>query len=286
MCKKRNMLISLLMLTAAIVLLAGCSDKPAANGSPAAANSQHPAATGESKGEASTSAPTAASKSPSAKLTGQPGKVAPAGSPANQPDAVQVVANPTEIAVLVNKKFRLPEGYKPEPLVEPNVPFIFQEKLEKRKMRKEAATALEQLFAGAKHDGIALAGVSGYRSEATQTTLFSNYVKKDGIEAANKYSAKPGFSEHQTGLVMDVSGTSGKCAAESCFAGTKEAKWLAEHAAEYGFIVRYLKGRESITGYQYEPWHIRYVGKDIAGEIADKGITLEEYLNQAVPVTK
>jgi D-alanyl-D-alanine carboxypeptidase len=288
MFRNRYMLISSFMFIVAIAMLTGCSDKPAANGSPAAANSQRPAATAESKGEASTPAPVATSKLPSAKPTGQPGQtnVAPAGSPANQSDAVQVVANAKDIAVLVNKKFRLPEGYKPELLVEPNVPFIFKEKLEKRKMRKEAADALEKLFAGAKNNGVALAGVSGYRSEATQTTLFNNYVKKDGEEAAKKYSAKPGFSEHQTGLVMDVSGISGKCAAEDCFAGTKEAKWLVDHAAEYGFIVRYLKGKESITGYQYEPWHIRYVGKDIAGEIADKGITLEEYLNQAIPVTK
>jgi D-alanyl-D-alanine carboxypeptidase len=196
------------------------------------------------------------------------------------------VANPKEVAVLVNKSFRLPEGYKPDPLVEPNVPFIFEGKSEKRMLRKEAADALEKLFAGAKADGVSLTGVSGYRSEATQTTLYNNYVKKDGVEAANKYSAKPGTSEHQTGLAIDVSASTGKCAAEDCFAGTKEAKWLVDHAAEYGYIVRYLKSKESITGYQYEPWHIRFVGKDIAKEIMTKGITLEEYLKQAIPVSK
>jgi D-alanyl-D-alanine carboxypeptidase len=196
------------------------------------------------------------------------------------------VANPKEVAVLVNKSFRLPEGYKPDPLVEPNVPFIFEGKSEKRMLRKEAADALEKLFAAAKADGVSLAGVSAYRSEATQTTLYNNYVKKDGMEAANKYSAKPGTSEHQTGLAIDVSASTGKCAAEDCFAGTKEAKWLVDHAAEHGYILRYLKGKESITGYQYEPWHIRFVGKEIAKAIMDKGITLEEYLKAAIPVSK
>lgn len=199
--------------------------------------------------------------------------------------AEQVVTNPESVSVLVNKQYALPSSYEPKDLVYPNVPFTFKEQLEKRKMRKEAAQALEKLFDGAKKDGIALAGVSAYRSYATQKTVFNNYVKKDGEEKARNYSAVPGHSEHETGLAIDVSGSDGKCAAEDCFGNTKEASWLAKHASEYGFIVRYLKGKESITGYQYEPWHIRYVGTQAAKEIADKGITLEEYLN-AVPVAK
>lgn len=284
MFKLRIVIIQATLLIAAIGLLAGCSNKPADSSSPAVTSSQQPTASPTAKEEGATAKPTQAPSrpSPSAKASagaGQPDK-------GKQQDAVQVVANSQDIAVLVNKKFRLPEGFKPDSLVEPNVPFVFKEKLEKRKMRKEAATALEKLFVGAKDAGVPLAGVSAYRSEATQQTLFNNYVKKDGLDAANTYSAKPGFSEHETGLAIDVTGASGKCAAEDCFAGTKEAKWLADHAAEYGFIIRYLKGKESITGYQYEPWHIRYVGVDMAKEIAEKGITLEEYLNQAVPVSK
>lgn len=195
--------------------------------------------------------------------------------------AVQVVAKPADIAVLVNKTYRLPDNYKPDDLVEPNVPFIFKEKNDKRMMRKEAAGALEKLVAAAKKDSISLAGVSGFRTQATQKTLFDNYVKKDGEEAARKYSAVPGHSEHQTGLAMDISGSDGKCAASDCFADTKEAKWLAKNAAEHGFIIRYPKGKESITGYQYEPWHLRYVGTKAAKEISDKGITLEEYMQNA-----
>ncbi|WP_068792354.1 M15 family metallopeptidase [Brevibacillus laterosporus] len=187
--------------------------------------------------------------------------------------------SPENIQVLVNKQYKLPDSYKPQDLVYPDVPFLFQEKIEKRMMRQEAADALQQLFAGAKQEGIMLAGVSAYRSHTTQTNLFNRYVKKDGEEAAKKYSAEPGHSEHETGLAIDVSGSTGKCAAEDCFEGTPEAVWLADHAHEYGFIIRYPKGKEAITGYQYEPWHLRYVGKEAAGEIHDKGITLEEYSN-------
>ncbi|MCP3775114.1 D-alanyl-D-alanine carboxypeptidase family protein [Paenibacillus sp. MZ04-78.2] len=199
---------------------------------------------------------------------------------------VQVVASPADIAVLVNKTFKLPDNYKPQDLVDPNVSFTFKEKLEKRKMRKEAAAALEKLFEAAKKDNLPLAGVSAYRSHETQKTVYNRYVQKDGEAAANKYSAKPGHSEHETGLAIDVAGSSGKCAAQDCFGATKEAKWLAEHAADYGFIIRYPEGKENITGYQYEPWHLRYVGVDTAKTIAKQGVTLEEYVKNAVPVTK
>lgn len=189
------------------------------------------------------------------------------------------VTTPDSVEVLVNKQYKLPDSYKPQDLVYPDVPFLFNEKIEKRMMRKEAADGLQQLFAGAKQEGIMLAGVSAYRSHSTQTTLFTRYVKKDGEAAAKKYSAEPGHSEHETGLAIDVSGSTGKCAAEDCFDGTPEAVWLADHAHEYGFIIRYPKGKEAITGYQYEPWHLRYVGKEAASEIHEKGITLEEYSN-------
>lgn len=197
---------------------------------------------------------------------------------------MEVVAQPASLTVLVNKQRKLPEDYVPADLVVPNVPFIFPEKSDKRKMRKEAAEALERMFAAAKADGVELAGVSGYRSHAYQKELFARYVKKDGLEVARTYSAYPGTSEHETGLAMDISGIDGKCAAESCFAGTKEAEWLAQHSAEYGYIVRYPLGKESITGYIYEPWHLRYVGVELAKEIYESGLTLEEYFG-VVPVS-
>ncbi|MBW4839257.1 MAG: M15 family metallopeptidase [Paenibacillaceae bacterium] len=194
------------------------------------------------------------------------------------------MADPQSVAVLINKQFALPEEYEPKDLVYPDVRFTFKDKIEKRMMRKEAAAALEELFEGAEKDGIYLAGVSAYRSHRTQTALFNRYVEKDGEEVAKTYSAVPGHSEHETGLAIDVSGSDGKCAAESCFGDTKEAAWLADHVTEYGFIIRYPEGKEDITGYKYEPWHLRYVGNEIAADIGERNITLEEYYD-AVPVS-
>ncbi|ETI68579.1 M15 family metallopeptidase [Neobacillus vireti] len=197
--------------------------------------------------------------------------------------SIHVVSNPEIIPVLVNKLNKLPDHYKPTDLIYPDIPFTFKEKIEKRKMRAAAAAAIEKLFAGANQEGVKLLGVSAYRSHEVQTSLFNHYVKSDGYEAAKRYSAVPGTSEHETGLAIDVTGGDGKCAAEECFEGTEAASWLENHAAEYGFIIRYPKGRDAITGYQYEPWHLRYVGKAIAQEIMSRGITLEEY-NNATPV--
>lgn len=214
--------------------------------------------------------------------TGDPGTT----DEETQPDGSGQVdfSDAHSVAVLVNKEYALPEDYEPSDLVYPDVRFTFSEKIDKRKMRSEAAAALEKMFAGAEEDGIYLAGVSAYRSHSTQTSLFNRYVKKDGLEKAKTYSAVPGHSEHETGLAIDVSGSDGKCAAEDCFGDTKEAEWLAKHATEYGFIIRYPEGKEDITGYKYEPWHLRYVGTEIAADIAEREITLEEYYN-AVPVS-
>ncbi|PLT28637.1 peptidase M15 [Peribacillus deserti] len=198
--------------------------------------------------------------------------------------AIPIVGQPTAITVMVNKENKLPDGYVPGDLVYTTIPFIFQEKLEKKKMRKEASDAVSRLFTGAKADGIELLGVSAYRSYVTQTALFNAYVQKDGYEKARTYSAVPGTSEHQTGLSIDVTGGNGACPAESCFGNTKEAKWLEANASKYGFIIRYPNGKTSITGYKYEPWHLRYVGAAAAKEIMSRKITLEEYLD-AVPVS-
>ncbi|KRG14839.1 M15 family metallopeptidase [Lederbergia galactosidilytica] len=200
--------------------------------------------------------------------------------------AIQVVAEPNDVAILVNKQYRLPDQYEPDDLVYPDVPFIFSEKVEKRKLRKVAAKALEKMFAAAEKDGVYLAGASGYRSQSTQVTIYNNYVDQDGKEKADRYSARPGHSEHQTGLSIDVSGISAECAVEECFADTAEAKWVADHAHEHGFIIRYPKDKENLTGYIYEPWHIRYVGKELAKEIFEQDITLEEYYNVAIPVNE
>ena len=112
---------------------------------------------------------------------------------------------------------------------------------------------------------------SGFRSYETQTQLYQNYVNQDGKAEADRYSARPGYSEHQTGLAFDLIGTDGDLVTEE-----KAAQWLLDHAADYGFVVRYLKGKEKETGYMAEEWHLRYVGKE-AKDIAASGLSLEEY---------
>ncbi|MGE1100178.1 M15 family metallopeptidase [Peribacillus simplex] len=196
---------------------------------------------------------------------------------------LQTLAHPEGIPVLVNKQYSLPEDYKPADLIYPKVDFIFQDKIEKRMMREEAGKALEVMFQAAEKENMHFAGVSAYRSHQRQIAVFNNYVAKDGEEKAKTYSAMPGTSEHETGLAIDVTTQDGACAAQDCFGDTNEAAWLAEHAHEYGFIIRYPEGKENITGYKYEPWHIRYVGVATATEIFEAKITLEEYYN-AVPV--
>nr|WP_039793329.1 M15 family metallopeptidase [Paenibacillus elgii] len=286
-----------LLLAAFMLVSAACGDGGSKTQADTAAGTSTPPASSNT-GSTGTSADASKSKPSETPAVSTNGQNQASGTPGvkqtaqtdtksgTKTDDIQVVANPADVAVLVNKTNKLPDSYKPQDLVDPNVPFTFKEKLEKRKMRKEAAAALEKLFQAAKKDNLPLAGVSAYRSHETQKTVYDRYVKKDGEAAANKYSAKPGQSEHETGLAIDVAGSSGKCAAQDCFGATKEAKWLAEHAADYGFIIRYPEGKESITGYQYEPWHLRYVGVDTAKAIVKQGVTLEEYVKNAVPVSK
>ncbi len=185
---------------------------------------------------------------------------------------------PDAVDVVVNKHRKLPSNYRPNDLIVPSVKFSFDEILEKNYMRKESAIALEKLFFLAKQDGIVLHAISGFRSEKYQQSVYRRNVETQGQLQADKVSAKPGHSEHQTGLTMDISADSVNNTLETQFANTAEGTWLKNNAHRAGFIIRYLKGKEQITGYSYEPWHIRYVG-EIAKDIYEKNITLEEYLN-------
>ncbi|MFU0791197.1 D-alanyl-D-alanine carboxypeptidase family protein [Virgibacillus proomii] len=211
----------------------------------------------------------------------QPGKALPAkAEPVTTNDGSNVLANPHEQLALVNKENALPEDYIPVDLVTPNVPFPFKEDLPKKKMRDIAAPALEELFAAAEKEGLELYAQSGYRSYDRQVNVFNSNVQSLGEKEANLVSARPGESEHQTGLTMDVTSPDINFDLTTEFANTDEGKWLAEHAADYGFIIRFPKGKEDITKYQYEPWHIRYVGKKAAKEIMENNLTLEEYLTK------
>ena len=135
-----------------------------------------------------------------------------------------------------------------------------------------AKAAFLKLIAQMQEEGYAISdNYSGFRSYATQAQLYQSYVNQEGQAAADRYSARPGYSEHQTGLAFDVIGTDGQLVEDS-----NAAQWLLEHASDYGFVVRYPRGKESITGYMHEEWHLRYIGKE-AKDIAASGLTLEEY---------
>ena len=155
--------------------------------------------------------------------------------------------------LIANKSYALPSTYNPG-------------------VDGEANTALSEMIAAAKSEGINLYQISGFRSYSTQQTLYNNYVARDGKAAADRYSARPGHSEHQTGLAFDLNSL------EQSFGETAEGKWLAENCWKYGFIIRYPYNKESITGYMYEPWHVRYLGKDVAKQVYESGLCLEEYL--------
>lgn len=165
--------------------------------------------------------------------------------------------------LVVNKRYPLPSTYnKGEDAV--------------------ASNALELMLAAGKEAGYELTAFSGFRSFEYQTTLYNRYVNRDGKEAADRYSARPGYSEHQSGLAYDI-GEKGKedlwLTAE--FGETPAGKWLMENAYKFGFILRYPEGKEHITGFMYESWHYRFVGVEHAENIYKQNVTLEEYLNIA-----
>lgn len=146
-----------------------------------------------------------------------------------------------------------------------------------RKMREEAGQALEEMFKVAKEEGISLVSVSGYRSYFTQRTIYNRKLEKvKSVEAANQYVALPGSSEHQLGLAMDVGKASGSNL-NAAFQNSKEGKWIADNCYKFGFIIRYIEGYEKVTGYSYEPWHVRFVGKQTALEIHTLGNPPYEY---------
>lgn len=175
--------------------------------------------------------------------------------------------------ILVNKENSLSSDYKPDNLVKPNIVFLDSSVEEEKYMQQEAATALEELFQNAKQNNITLIGSSAYRSYQTQVNIYNKYYRQKGSSYTKQYVATPGESEHQTGLAIDVTNPS------RCFDKTSvEAQWIDNNAYKYGFILRYPENKEDVTGYNYEPWHIRYVGKDVAKKIYINSKTLEEYL--------
>ena len=164
--------------------------------------------------------------------------------------------------LIANKTYSLPETYNPGAL------------------NSTVKTAADKMFAAAKNEkGYNLYSASGFRSYATQKSIYNRYVNNDGKAKADTYSARPGYSEHQTGLAFDVCDRNGGACINSGFDNTGQAKWLSENAHKYGFILRYVKNKDDETGYMYESWHFRYVGTELAEKLYNNGnwITMESY---------
>lgn len=181
--------------------------------------------------------------------------------------------DPGSLWVVVNKQHPLnPKDYIPGDIISGRSGYQYSNRIN---------ADLNTLIDTAAQQGVTLTMNSGYRSYASQATLFNGYVAQYGQATAESISARPGYSEHQTGLAVDIGGTSNPgCNLNTCFGDTPEGRWLAVHAAEFGFVIRYQKETTELTGYSYEPWHIRYVGRELAAEYKKENATsLEAFFN-------
>ena len=182
------------------------------------------------------------------------------------------VADPNSLLVLVNKYHYLPNGYEPDDLA--YVPGAYGNNVPMREIIKEPFLELQN--AAEEEIGITLMPTTAFRGEDFQRTLYNNYVASDGVAAADTYSARPGYSEHQTGLSIDLKNTA---ISGSTRLNDSDYEWLSNNAYRFGFIIRFPEDKTYITGYQFENWHIRYVGLDVAKIIYEEDLTLEEYID-------
>ncbi len=178
---------------------------------------------------------------------------------------------------LVNKGRTLPPSYVPAGLAAPQVPLRLNSGASEMWLRPDAGQALSEMFRGASAQGISLMLASGYRSYDSQSAVYAGYSSQQGQAAADTFSARPGHSEHQTGLAADIEPANRQCEVDVCFENTPAGQWLKANASQYGFIIRYPKNSEEVTGYQYEPWHFRYVGPDLAAKLNANSKTMEQY---------
>lgn len=195
---------------------------------------------------------------------------------------VPIVSTLTEddsnLLVLVNKEYTISRDYYPTDMVDIDGSLSTNQNL---KVKREAYDAYKAMLADAQAEGLNFCICSAYRSYELQESLYYNSLSTNGKEYTDKMFAYPGRSEHHTGYAIDVTSASMNWGLSQDYADYPDGAWIAENCAEYGFIIRYPKGKEDITGYMYEPWHIRYVGVDIAREITEAGITFEEYMGVA-----
>ncbi|MFR3521825.1 MAG: M15 family metallopeptidase [Clostridia bacterium] len=183
-----------------------------------------------------------------------------------------------ELFILVNENNKLEDDYVPSTLVESDI--AFEGYIECKQLDERTSNAAKEMFNAALNDNVNLIAISGYRSYSVQENLYNSRVEVKGVEKTRQYTAEAGASEHQTGLAIDIVCNDYPYLDEG-FENTDAFKWLYNNCYKYGFILRYQKGKEDITGYNYEPWHFRYIeNANIAKDIMDRGICFEEFINE------
>lgn len=269
---KQRLLVGLLMLALLFAGAYGCSSPDEQDSMPASGDMISEPDEGDSSDSADAT--------PQPPADGSDDQQAPAslpGSPTTPSKDVRTTDD-GDLFVLVNKEYHVSADYRPTDMVKVDGSLSTNQNLE---IKKDAYDAYLAMLNDAKAAGLSFAICSAYRSYDTQKAIYENGVSTYGEDYAAKLYAKPGRSEHHTGYAIDITSQSMNWGLAQNFADYPEGAWIDEHCAEYGFILRYLKGKEDITGYMYEPWHIRYVGKEAARYITDHGLTLEEYLGVA-----
>lgn len=228
-----------------------------------------------STGEGSAPGPTRSTPTPTpTPIPGSSPVVTPV-APAGFDKSKRSIDDASSYWVVVNKLRRLdPKDYAADDLVAVPVPYANPPML-----RKRASDAVVRMFADFTDEtGKYMQSQSAYRSYESQVRVYNGWVGRLGKKAADLTSARPGFSEHQTGLAIDISAKPAECTLAACFGDTPQGKWLAKNAWKYGFVLRYPEGKTSTTGYEYEPWHFRYVGTELATEMhRTKAKTLEQF---------
>ncbi|WLQ06846.1 M15 family metallopeptidase [Arthrobacter oryzae] len=280
----RRSVARLLAVGAGLTALSACTPdagtRPTPSSSTTSSPTASPTATTSASAEASPGTSPASEPAPAPTPTAAPTPTSPAAGLARQ----HSLTDPASPWLVVNKHRPLsPADYVPADLVQPNVALAVSG--EAAQLNSTTAAAAEQMFAAAARDGVAMTLASGYRSYGTQTATYNSYVASRGQAEADTASARPGYSEHQTGWAFDIGDGGGACGFQPCFADQPAAVWAKANAHRFGFVVRYPWMFHQVTGYYYESWHLRYIGVEAATDMANRGIaTLEEYFGlEAAP---